>query len=47
MAHTPTIQTPNGQTRNHLRDEIRIFLIISASAFALGLAIGFTVLGLS
>lgn len=32
-------------TRHHLRTEIRIFLIISASAFALGLAIGFAAMG--
>ena len=32
-------------TRHQLRTEIRIFLIISAGAFALGLAIGFATLG--
>jgi hypothetical protein len=33
-------------TRNHLRNEVRIFLIVSAGAFTLGLAIGFGFLGL-
>ncbi len=33
-------------TRNHLRSEVRTFLIVSAGAFALGLAIGFGVMGL-
>jgi|GEM_PF-3207799 len=32
-------------TRNHLRSEVRIYLIVSAGAFALGLAIGFVGLG--
>jgi len=33
------------QTRNHLRTEIRTYLIVSAGAFALGLALGFVILG--
>ncbi|WP_082539768.1 MULTISPECIES: hypothetical protein [unclassified Caulobacter] len=33
-------------TRNHLRTEVRIFLIVSAGAFAFGLAIGFGFMGL-
>jgi hypothetical protein len=33
-------------TRNQLRTEVRTFLIISAGAFALGLAIGFAAMGL-
>jgi len=33
-------------TRNQLRNEVRIFLIVSAGAFALGLGIGFGFLGL-
>ena len=33
------------KTRHRLRTEARIFLIISVGAFALGLAIGFAVLG--
>lgn len=34
------------ETRRHrLRTEVRIFLIISGGAFALGLAIGFAALG--
>jgi len=32
-------------TRNHLRTEVRTYLIVSAGAFALGLAIGFVGLG--
>lgn len=32
-------------TRNQLRTEVRTYLIVSASAFALGLAIGFVGLG--
>lgn len=39
-------QTQNAPTRNHLRTEIRAFLILSAGAFAVGLAIGFMFLGL-
>jgi hypothetical protein len=31
---------------SHLRDEIRTFLVVSAGAFALGLAIGFAAMGL-
>lgn len=34
------------QTHNHLRQEIRAFLIIGAVAFALGLILGFSVLRL-
>jgi hypothetical protein len=33
-------------TRNQLRTEVRTFLIISVGAFAVGLAIGFAVMGL-
>ncbi len=33
-------------TRHHLRTEVRTFLIVSAGAFALGLAIGFAAMGL-
>lgn len=33
-------------TRNHLRNEVRTYLIVSAGAFALGLAIGFALMGL-
>ena len=33
-------------TRNQLRTEVRVFLIVSAGAFALGLAIGFGLMGL-
>ncbi|MCY1647194.1 hypothetical protein OVA11_09060 [Caulobacter sp. SL161] len=33
-------------TRNHLRTEVRTFLIVSAGAFALGLALGFVLMGL-
>ncbi len=32
-------------TRNQLRNEIRTYLLVSAGAFALGLAIGFVGLG--
>ncbi len=32
-------------TRNHLRTEVRTYLIVSAGAFALGLVIGFVGLG--
>jgi hypothetical protein len=39
-------QAPNLPTRNHLRSEIRAFLILSAGGFAVGLALGFTFLGL-
>jgi hypothetical protein len=39
-------QTPNLPTRHHLRGEIRAFLILSAGGFAVGLALGLTVLGL-
>lgn len=46
MAHTNAAQASNAQARNHLRSEVRIYLILSASAFAVGLAIGFTFLGL-
>ncbi len=34
-------------TRNNLRAEVRIFLIVSAGAFALGLALGFILMNLS
>jgi len=33
-------------TRNHLRNEVRIFLIVSAGAFAFGLMIGLGFMGL-
>lgn len=39
-------QAHNAQPRNHLRTEIRAFLYLSAGAFAVGLVIGFTFLGL-
>lgn len=32
------------EARNHLRQEIRVFLFIGAAAFALGLILGFSVL---
>ncbi|WP_454716804.1 hypothetical protein [Caulobacter segnis] len=32
-------------TRNQLRTEVRTYLLVSAGAFALGLAIGFVTLG--
>lgn len=34
-------------TRDHLRREIRAFLIVSAVAFVLGLGIGFAGMGLT
>ncbi|MDR7231924.1 hypothetical protein J2X45_003027 [Caulobacter sp. BE264] len=33
-------------TRETLRTEVRTFLIVSAGAFALGLALGFVLMGL-
>ena len=33
-------------TRNQLRNEVRVFLIVSAGAFAFGLMIGFGFMGL-
>lgn len=34
-------------TRDNLRTEVRTFLIVSAGAFALGLALGFILMNLS